>query len=158
MTAPWRRRWLWPPSCRACSPSQVSPEESHLHRQQWYHSLQSLHKGSLSLIALQVLCRDPICSSTQALPLYCSLGYGYILLHPQASTDSQNTHTLTSPHMIHSIMFSHIIHHIYHTLHTVNTNICLHEYSNTHALATLYCVRMCVQHAVANSGALLYAL
>lgn len=27
-TPPWRRRWLWPPSCRACSPSQVSHQHS----------------------------------------------------------------------------------------------------------------------------------
>lgn len=102
VTQPWRRRWPWPPSCRACSPSQVShPCSAQSSSESLSHSPEPARRG-LRAWHSGLLMAWPMSPSPLALPHHnpnCSL------CTPPSTTHYGLTHNTHAAHIhIHSRM------------------------------------------------------
>lgn len=96
-TKPWRRRWPWPPSCRACSLSQVRQQHSAQTSSRTLVTPQGpLARGSRGLVAQHsALCT--LCGLANVLIhsalLRTTPPVLFVLLHPQPTTNSHTQGT-----------------------------------------------------------------
>ena len=109
----WRRRWPWPPSCRTCNPSQVSHQPA---AQSFSGTLSNSlgpagrrkpkpHSMAIKLSSWSNQSPHPL----QALST-TSLVVLLVLLHPEPSTNSYNTHaTHTHVHTTTTLTHTHVL-------------------------------------------------
>lgn len=123
VTPPWRRRWPWPPSCRACSLSQVrrqhsaqSPSGPSVAPQGCWQEEAQASQHSIQHFVWSGQCPHPLQPfSTTTLPVL------FVLLHSQRTT---NSHTQRTCHtQVHTTNHTHMYTTFSHTPHMHSTSI-----------------------------------
>lgn len=126
VTPLWRRRWPWPPSCRACSPSQVAVSMLPRTSQEPSVTPQGLLAGGRKPHSMAIQLSSWSNQRPHALQASSTtaLAVLLVLLHPWPSTNSHNTHAIhthvhtTTTHSHTHNMLSHRPHTVTNTHHT----------------------------------------